>query len=227
VSINHGLQPLECNAARYKQRGLAAMGNNLSCSAVPEESIEHPPKMPNRHTTLEFYIDTNRINARQGLPHMNQLEKWRRNGVISIQMPDEARLEALRGRNPDRSRKTKSYICSIVPQDMQARYQRVLDEVENILFPSGAQTQDQLNDVGIVFNAGYYMAILITDDGDSNRQPNGILGSREKLLKLGIQVMRDSEAVSLVRERIGQRDELARAVASRTGQPLPEWVGVD
>jgi len=142
-------------------------------------------------------------------------------------MPEEAHLEAIRGKSAKRARKAKSYIYSIVSPDMQAQYRHRLDEIENILFPSRARTQRQLNDVRIVFNAAYYMSILVTNDGDSNTQPNGILGNRDKLTKLGIQVMRDSEAVELVRKRIKQRDDRARTVASITGQPLPEWVGID
>ena len=158
---------------------------------------------------------------------MNQLEEWHRNGVISIQMPEEAHLEGLKGENPDRAKKARSYIYSIVSQDMQGQYRLILEEIESILFPSGAQTVNQLNDVRIVFNAAYYMAILVTNDGASSNQPNGILGSKTKLAKFGVQVMRDFEAVELVREKIKQRDERARSISSRTGQPLPEWVGTD
>jgi len=109
---------------------------------------------------------------------------------------------------------------------MQAQYRHILQEIENILFPSGAQTTSQVNDVRIIFNAAYYMSILVTNDGDSTSQPNGILGNRDKLAKF-VQVMRDSEAVELVKERVKERDERARKIASMTGRPLPEWVGND
>jgi hypothetical protein len=202
------------------------MSNDASNSLTPDRSGEFVPEMPDRSLPLEFYIDTNRINARQDLPYMNQLEKWHRNGVISIQMAEEAHDEAIRGNNPERTRKARSYIYSIVPPDMQAQYRHILKGIEGILFPSGAQTPSQMNDVRIAFNAAYYMSILVTNDGDSSTQPNGILGNREKLAKF-VQVMRDSEAVELVKERIRQRDERARRIASMIGQPLPEWVGND
>lgn len=200
------------------------MSNDTPESMTPGGSAGFAPAMPKRRLVLEFYIDTNRINARQGLPNMNQLEKWHANHVISIQMPVEAHDEAIRGNSPQRARKVRSYIYSIVSPDMQDRH--ILKEIECILFPGGAQAPNEVNDVRIVFNAHYYMAILLTNDGDSSTQPNGILGNRDKLAKY-VQVMRDSEAVELVKERIRQRDKRARKVASMTGQPLPEWVGKD
>jgi hypothetical protein len=202
------------------------MSNDAPDSRTSDRSVGLVPEMPNRSLPLEFYIDTNRINARQGLPHMNQLEKWHRNRVISIQIAEEAHDEAIRGNNPERARKARSYIYSIVPPDMQAQYRHILKEIENILFPSGAQTPSQVDDVRIVFNAAYYMSILVTNDGDSSTQPNGILGNRDRLAEF-VQVMRDSEAVELVEERIKERDERARKIASMTGRPLPEWVGND
>jgi hypothetical protein len=201
---------------------------DLTNSTTPEGKTGYAPKMPDRRLTLEFYIDTNRINARGGLPSMKKLEEWHRNGVISIQMPQAARHEITRGKNAkDQIKKAKRYICSIVPGEMQTQYQHIVDKIEKILFPSGAKTQNQIEDVRNVFDAAYYMAILVTNEGDSKRQPGGILGNRNKLAKIGIEVMRDWEAVELVKEKIRQRDERARKVASMTGQPLPEWVGTD
>ena len=69
--------------------------------------------------------------------------------------------------------------------------------------------------------------MLITDDGGSKQQPGGILGNRERLSSLGIQVMRDYEAVEFVKHKIIERDESARRIASRTGEPLPTWIGKD
>jgi hypothetical protein len=183
--------------------------------------------MPERFVHLTFFIDTNRINSRVGLPHMSQLEEWYKNGVIDIAMPIEAFQEAISGRNAQRNAKARSYSRPIVTARMQAKYECCRQEIENLLFPLGAQTQGEQNDVLIVFNAGYYRAILVTNDGDSKRQPNGILGNREELARLGIQVMRDSEAIELVKEKIRERDAIARTIAERTGEPLPEWVEAD
>jgi hypothetical protein len=39
---------------------------------------------------------------------------------------------------------------------------------------------------------------LITDEGDSKSQKGGMLGNRVKLNGIGIQVVRDSEAVEMI-----------------------------
>lgn len=193
-----------------------------------KQEYAHLLRMPGRFVHLLFFIDTNRINARKGLPYMNQLEEWHKNGVIDIEMPIEAFQEATIGKNTQRNAKAKSYPRAIVTETMQVKYERAYQEVENMLFPLGAQSQNQQYDVMIVFNAIYYRAILVTNDGDSRRQPNGILGNREKLTtRFGVQIIRDSEAIALVKEKIRERDQLARAIAERTGDPLPEWVETD
>jgi hypothetical protein len=202
------------------------VSNDSPNPVTSDEAAEFAPEMPDRSLPLEFYIDTNRINARQGLPYMNQLEEWHRNRVISIQMAEEAHDEAIRGKSLDRARKARSYIYSTVSPEMQTQYAHIYKEIGDILFPSEVRTPSQVDDVRIVFNAAYYMAILVTNDGDSKTQPNGILGNRDRLAKF-VRVMRDSEAVGLVKERIRQRDERARKIASMTGQPLPAWVGND
>ncbi len=79
--------------------------------------------MPERFIYLEFFIDTNRINSREGLLHMNQLEKWHRSGVIDIAMPIEAFQEAISGRNDQRNAKARSYSRSIVTARMQTKYE--------------------------------------------------------------------------------------------------------
>lgn len=99
--------------------------------------------------------------------------------------------------------------------------------IERILFPSGALTTNQRNDVDIVFNAAKYRRILITADGGSKRQPGGILGNRKALAALGVQILTAEEAVPLVQQRIEERDEIARLQAQTEGVPLPNWVGRD
>ncbi len=202
------------------------MNNDDSNLITPAESINFVPKMPERFLPLEFYIDTNRINAKQGLPNMNQLEKWHKDHVISIQMAEEAHDEAIKGNDSKRERKARSYIYSTISPDMQTQYQHIFKEIENNIFPSGAQNPNEMNDVKIAFNAAYYKSILVTNDGDSKSQPNGLLGSRDRLANI-VQVMRDSEAVELVKEKIKERDNRARKVASMSGQPLPDWVDKD
>lgn len=183
--------------------------------------------MTERFVHLCFFIDTNRINARRRLPHMNQLEVWHRNDVITIEIPEEAYYEVLATKSPKHIQKAKEYIRTIENYHAIRKHEPVIKEIEKILFPYGVYSQNQWNDVMIVFNARRNLAILITDDGDSHSQPNGILGNRDKLAELGIQVMRDSEAIELVKEKIQERDNLARDIAGYTDQRVPDWVGVD
>lgn len=68
---------------------------------------------------------------------------------------------------------------------------------------------------------------FLSDDGGSKRQPGGILGNRDKLAALGIQGLRDHEAVELVKQKIIHRDQKAKKVVSYKDEPLPEWVGKD
>ena len=100
-------------------------------------------------------------------------------------------------------------------------------EIESILFPRGISDVSEQRDVEIVFNAKKYECILVTADGGSGSQRRGILGSREELEALGIEVMADHEAVERVRKGIERRDKRARAEARRAGVPLPSWVGND
>ena len=55
-----------------------------------------------------------------------------------------------------------------------------------------------------------------------------ILGNTETLKKeLDIDVMRDAEAVEIVKREIKNRDEMCKQIASRYNKPIPEWVGQD
>jgi hypothetical protein len=200
----------------HESRDKAQLDESARLTSIRRRSVE-----------LVFYIDTNRINARQSLPAMNQLEDWHRNGVISLQMAEEAHDEAIAGGNAQRQKKTSTYIYSTVPQGIHGANAGLLSRIEHAIFPSGVRTRKDRNDVNIVFNAHYYTAILLTADGASKTQPNGILGSREDLRKLGIEVMRDYEAVQLVRLKIIERDDRAKRLAAVTGEPLPQWVGRD
>jgi hypothetical protein len=103
----------------------------------------------------------------------------------------------------------------------------LLHNIERVLFPAGARTRSERNDAEIVFNSIKYEAILITQDGNSNRQPGGILGNRDKLKKLGANILTDGEAVRFVEDMIRKRDDVARKICEQMGEPLPEWVGED
>ncbi len=178
-----------------------------------------------RYVWLEFHVDANRINARKNLKYMNVLECWHENDIIYIEMSEVAQNEAVRGGNPYRFEKAYAYTATETLAGPSEKL--MMSQISAVIFPLGIKSQKQRNDVEMVFNAHKYERMLITYDGDSKRQPGGILGSREKLRSLGIQVMRDSEAVELVKSKIIERDEFAQKISLRTGEPLPDWVGKD
>lgn len=167
-----------------------------------------------RYVWLEFHVDTNRINARKNLKYMNLLEYWHENDIIYMEMSDVAQKEAAHGGNPDRFEKAYTYAATETLASPSDKL-RMMNQVSAVLFPQGIKSRKEKNDVEIVFNAYKYGRILITDDGGSKQQPGGILGNREKLRSLGNQVMRDSEAVELVKHKLIERDEFARKIASR------------
>lgn len=175
-----------------------------------------------RHVGRCFWLDTNRINAYSRLPNVNQLERWAQNDVIDLEMCEVSQQEAMAGGNATRSQKALSHLAWSVTGDSALAHQ-----IENILFPSGACSENEKNDVRIVKMARLSCAILVTADGASKTQPGGILGNRHALSDLGVQVMTDEEAVAHVRERIAVRDGNAKYEAEKCGLPLPEWVGRD
>ena len=172
-----------------------------------------------------FQIDTNLVNASGGLPNINRLEQWHSDGVVNISMSDVAQSEAAIG-SPARARKAFSRIVTVstnlTPQEKAKR-----DEIEGILFPSGASSTNEQNDVDIVFHAWKNRFTLITNDGASHRQPGGILGRRAALAAIGVKVTSDVDAVSWVEEQVCQRDERERQWSQTTGEQLPGWVGED
>lgn len=184
-------------------------------------------QMPPRHVGLRFQIDTNRINSRQALQNMNQLEAWAAHGVIVLDMSEPALEEASAGNDAKRRAKAVNHIFSMTyagTPDDQAKIRRI----EGILFPSGAANKNQQNDVEIVFNAGKYCYVLVTNEGGSKTQPGGILGNAENLKQeLDIDVTNDVNAVELVKRSIAKRDALCRQISQEKGEPLPEWVERD
>jgi hypothetical protein len=185
-----------------------------------------PALDPDRDVGVQFLLDTNRINSRQNDADMNQLERWGDDGVITLVMSESSQDEAMAGGDDLRFRKAVGHIATITHGDTGGE-ERLARQIEAVLFPSGAVTQNEKNDVDIVLNAAKYGGSLITNDGGSKRQPGGILGNAEALGKLGIRVMRAAEAVTLVQEKILVRDRNEHLRAGLCGAVLPEWVGLD
>jgi hypothetical protein len=172
-----------------------------------------------------LHIDTNRINARGKLAAMNQIERWKEGGVALVIMSGVSFKEAHAGNNPSRSRKAYQQIFTLTDTSIDkndARYKAI----DSTLFPNGTKNANEENDVKIVYEAAYYHAILITNDGASKTQPGGILGHRDELRTL-VQIMTDDEAVDFIKAKILARDIRARHDAVESGAPLPEWVGKD
>jgi len=171
-----------------------------------------------------LHIDANLINAHGQITQVNQLERWLEDGIILINMSSTAQIESQAGNDHRRTRKVNQQIFTatspIQTNDPQFK------KVELLLFPRGAQNENQRNDVRIVCEAAKYHAILVTGDGASKRQPGGILGNREKLRDI-VQIMSPNEAVEFVRKKIRERDEFNERVSKELGEGLPPWTGQD
>ena len=182
--------------------------------------------MAGRNVGLRFHLDTNRINARQNLPYMNELERWRADGIIILDVSEEAYDEARSGNDTKRTEKADENIF-IRANDVFGGEKEFREKLGKMLFNSTILSESQKRDVRILFCAKMAGAILITNDGGSKRQPGGILGHAKELASLGIEVMTDEVAVQKVRHLIAFRDKTARSVAKDTGLPLPPWVSLD
>ncbi len=182
--------------------------------------------MIDRHVFLDFHIDTNLINSKSDIRGMNLLEQWNEREVIYIAMSEVAQKEAVGRGGGTRAEKAYTYAATETLANTPNEVKK-LKQVAEILFPQGIKSPSERNDVEIVFNAHKYEAILITNDGDSKRQPKGILGNAQKLRQIGIEVLRVYEAIELIKRKILQRDQTAREIALATREPLPDWVGKD
>ena len=155
---------------------------------------------------------------------MNQLEKWFDDGVILINMSGTAHMEAQPGGNLARTRKANRQIFTGTPaaDPSSAEYRRI----ENALFPDGARTESERNDVRILCDAAHCAATLVAGDGGSNSQPGGIRGNRHKVANL-VRILSPDECVVFVRGKIRERDDFNARVAREFGGELPEWTGQD
>jgi hypothetical protein len=174
-----------------------------------------------------FFIDTNMINAREKLAPMNTLEKWSKNDVIDLRMPENAQLEAEAGHCNRRARKAWSYIAPL-PLITTAEEKAKLSLIEKILWDEKPMSQSDQCDALIVFTAVKYAGVLITADGGSKSQPRGMLGAAAELRQcVGAQIISAADAVEMVRKDILARDKFARRFCAQRKLKLPHWVGAD
>jgi hypothetical protein len=182
-------------------------------------------EMQQRRLPVLFHLDANVINARGKLESMNRIEKWAAEEVILVNMSGVSFNEALAGNDHARTIKALAQIFTITDANISPT-DSLFRRIEAALFPDGAKTENQKNDVKVVYEAATYGAILITNDGGSKTQPGGILGNRDKLRDY-VTIYSDDEAVEFIRRRIQERDDFNRRVAKEIGGDLPEWTGKD
>lgn len=182
-------------------------------------------EMPSRKVGPTYQLDANRINAHQKDAYVNQLESWHDAGVIFLEMPSHAYEEAGRC-NVERTEKASKYTW-ISTNDTIGGESEFRRKIETIVFPRGANSKGEKNDIWILFTARQANATLITADGASKTQPGGMLGNAPALAELGIRVVSARAAVEEIKCSIQQRDQLARRVSASTGISLPHWVGQD
>lgn len=175
--------------------------------------------------TPVFHIDTNLINARGKLEAMNQIEKWAEEELILVNMSGVSFKEAQAGGNLERTKKALSQIFTLTDENIDPNDPLYL-KIETALLPEGAKTDNERNDVKIIYEAAHYAAILVTRDGGSRTQPGGILGNRDKLINI-VMIFSDFEAEAFIREEIKKRDEFNQRVNREYGVELPEWTGKD
>ena len=144
---------------------------------------------------LEYLLDANCINARQKDPALNELEALHEKGKILLIMPRPAYDEAGFG-SEARQEKTEDY-CFVGTEDSE-RF-KVKHIIGHILFPSGAKTANQKNDIEILEVARHTRTTLITMDGASKSQPGGMLGHRDELAKFGIKILWPAEALAEIK----------------------------
>jgi hypothetical protein len=109
------------------------------------------PYRPERWCGAKVMLDANAINARQADNDLNQIEAWRASGVILHLMAEPAYEEASAGGNAKRSEKADRQLRGISHHG--AEEQHIWNAIESAIFPGGATTASQRNDVEIVFSS--------------------------------------------------------------------------
>lgn len=214
-------------ACEIEQRAARLFNLEEDTAPTPAHKARAEPKFLRRMLGgPSFQLDTNLINARQKLEEVNQLERWRDDGVISLVMSGVAHAEAKADGNVARTKKAASHVFTIRANG-EAAEDDMFAEVEAALF-GRIETDNQANDVRIVCDAIKWHAVLVTNDGGSKSQPGGILGSRDRLRAIAdITILSPVEALQLIRRKIAERDAFNAQVSTLTGDPVPAWHGKD
>lgn len=101
---------------------------------------------PKRSLYLSFLVDANCVNARQRMVGMNRLERWADEGLIDLLTVETAQTEMVAGNNDARRAKAYEFIYTM-SAITSPEEQTTMQEVEEAIFPEGARTQSEKNDV--------------------------------------------------------------------------------
>ena len=148
---------------------------------------------------LIFHVDTNLLNAKQGIHEMNILEKLHDEEKLTLIWSSTAQFEALNNNSNNLKQKANTHIytineeCEEFPKSISI-FQKQIFEIMEI---NSNSKDNDINDALIICEAEKYSAILITKDGGSNSQKKGILGRKLELSKY-VKIVTPSEALKLV-----------------------------
>ena len=182
-----------------------------------DEEEKEQPLFSRRIGSSRYIIDANCIREGQADPDLEQLQVWKDNGVIRLDISDVAATEAARG-SAERTAKTMNRIRV---GTLFSRSHEMFPVVESILFRRGADTQNKVNDVLIVLNAKVNGYTLITNDGDIFKK------AKQLNDEIGLRVLRPKQAVAEIRPKIQSHDELLKRTCAREGITPPDWLGKD
>jgi hypothetical protein len=143
---------------------------------------------------LLLHLDANAVNALQRDESLNELECLAALGEVDLEYSEIAYNEAGHG-SSFRQAKTENYTWAGLSgqPELEADWRA---KIEKAIFPLGAKTDSDRNDVEVVLTVKIAGAVLVTRDGNSKTQRRGILGSRAELAALGVMVLTFSEAVT-------------------------------
>jgi hypothetical protein len=153
-----------------------------------------------------FHIDTNVINSNLENDDMNKLEQWAKDEIIQIIISGTSYKEAKVTNYIPRIKKADQNIFTLTDVEIDEN-DSAFHTISIALFPNGIKNDNQKNDVKIVYEAMHYNAILITLDGNSKKQPGGILGNRDKIKNI-VQIMNPKEAVQFIETKIEEHYSL-------------------
>ena len=166
--------------------------------------------------TPVFHLDADLVKACGRLPEVRQLERWRADGVILLNMSGAAY---------DDEQATGDFLHARQAERHRADHRLLMADEEVILVR--ATKDGQCNDARIGRDSIERHPIPIAGDAGATPAPRGVPGRRDDARQLGANIMSAPEAVAYVRKQIARRDAANAEIAEATGQVLPDWTGQD